>query len=273
MSFRGGRGGGGGRGGRRPGFNKRGHAKGNKAPPAAHFQPHLKAIFIGRPPLLHKPPMPRMPPTKIGGVADFVKYFETTAPPKRKTVESAKQQRERLRKEKKEQAEKRMAEEAKAWDPNHPEAGEAMTKNALATLFVARLDYRTTEANLSAVLEEFGKIKKIRLVHDTKTEKPRGYAFIEFESEDAVKNAYRHAEGRRVHGRKIRVDVERGRTVPNWKPRRLGGGKGSSRMDKPPKRGAAKKSRQDHRGHRGSNHSKRKRDIASGKIPPPKRRR
>ena len=26
------------------------------------------------------------------------------------------------------------------------------------------------------------------------------------------------------------VDVERGRTVPNWRPRRLGGGLGSSRM-------------------------------------------
>jgi U1 small nuclear ribonucleoprotein 70kDa len=26
------------------------------------------------------------------------------------------------------------------------------------------------------------------------------------------------------------VDVERGRTVPNWRPRRLGGGLGSSRI-------------------------------------------
>jgi U1 small nuclear ribonucleoprotein len=28
----------------------------------------------------------------------------------------------------------------------------------------------------------------------------------------------------------VLVDVERGRTVPNWRPRRLGGGLGSSRI-------------------------------------------
>jgi U1 small nuclear ribonucleoprotein len=32
------------------------------------------------------------------------------------------------------------------------------------------------------------------------------------------------------------VDVERGRTVRNWKPRRLGGGLGSTRVAKAPKR-------------------------------------
>jgi len=33
-----------------------------------------------------------------------------------------------------------------------------------------------------------------------------------------------------VDNRRVLVDVERGRTVPNWRPRRLGGGLGSSRM-------------------------------------------
>jgi hypothetical protein len=34
--------------------------------------------------------------------------------------------------------------------------------------------------------------------------------------------AYKHADGKRVDGRRITVDVERGRTVKGWKPRRLG---------------------------------------------------
>lgn len=33
-----------------------------------------------------------------------------------------------------------------------------------------------------------------------------------------------------MDNRRVLVDVERGRTVPNWRPRRLGGGLGSSRM-------------------------------------------
>jgi U1 small nuclear ribonucleoprotein len=38
-------------------------------------------------------------------------------------------------------------------------------------------------------------------------------------------------DGRKIDGKRVLVDVERGRTVPNWRPRKLGGGLGSSRLD------------------------------------------
>lgn len=34
--------------------------------------------------------------------------------------------------------------------------------------------------------------------------------------------AYKHADGRKIDGRRVLVDVERGRTVKGWLPRRLG---------------------------------------------------
>ena len=34
--------------------------------------------------------------------------------------------------------------------------------------------------------------------------------------------AYKHADGKKIDGRRIVVDVERGRTVKTWRPRRLG---------------------------------------------------
>ena len=34
--------------------------------------------------------------------------------------------------------------------------------------------------------------------------------------------AYKYADGKKIDGRRIVVDVERGRTVKSWKPRRLG---------------------------------------------------
>lgn len=52
--------------------------------------------------------------------------------------------------------------------------------------------------------------------------KPRGYAFIEFEREKDMKAAYKDADGIKVLGRRIVVDVERGRTVKGWRPKRLG---------------------------------------------------
>ena len=34
--------------------------------------------------------------------------------------------------------------------------------------------------------------------------------------------AYKHADGKKIDSKRVVVDVERGRTVKSWKPRRLG---------------------------------------------------
>jgi U1 small nuclear ribonucleoprotein len=61
------------------------------------------------------------------------------------------------------------------------------------------------------------------------TGKPKGYAFVEFKHEDDMKKAYRNASHMKIDGKRIVVDCERGRTVTEWKPRKLGGGLGSTR--------------------------------------------
>ena len=33
---------------------------------------------------------------------------------------------------------------------------------------------------------------------------------------------YKHADGKKIDGKRVLVDVERGRTVKGWLPRRLG---------------------------------------------------
>lgn len=59
--------------------------------------------------------------------------------------------------------------------------------------------------------------------------------YQEFEKEKDMKKAFYEAEGRRIEGRRILVDVTRARTVKSWKPRRLGGGIGSTRATRKPK--------------------------------------
>lgn len=83
---------------------------------------------------------------------------------------------------------------------------------------------------MKAEFEYYGAVRKVRLVKNKKTNKSRGYAFVEFEHSADLKEAYKDADGRKIHGRRICVDVERGRTVKNWKPRRLGGGLGATRL-------------------------------------------
>lgn len=45
-------------------------------------------------------------------------------------------------------------------------------------------------------------------------------------------DAYKNANKKKIDGSKICVDYERGRTVEDWRPRRFGGGKGTTRISK-----------------------------------------
>jgi U1 small nuclear ribonucleoprotein len=93
------------------------------------------------------------------------------------------------------------------------------------TLFISRLSSKATEADLRHEFEMYGHIERIVIVRDRKG-KSRNYAFIVYERERDMKAAYKDADGIPIHHKKIVVDVERGRTVKGWKPRRLGGGLG-----------------------------------------------
>ncbi|KAI9296576.1 RNA-binding domain-containing protein [Neoconidiobolus thromboides FSU 785] len=118
---------------------------------------------------------------------------------------------------------------AQNWKPNeNPNA----TSDPFKTLIVARLAYDVTESDLRKELEYYGPLKKIKMVQNKETNEPRGYAFVEFEREKDMKAAYHEADGVRLRGKRILIDVERGRTVKDWKPRSLGGGLGYTRKGK-----------------------------------------
>ncbi|KAF7312187.1 U1 snRNP 70K protein [Mycena indigotica] len=93
------------------------------------------------------------------------------------------------------------------------------------TLFISRLHKNATDQDLRREFEGYGTIERVRIVRDKK-QRSRGYAFIVYERERDMKAAYKESDGLHIMGKRILVDVERGRTVRGWKPRRLGGGLG-----------------------------------------------
>ncbi|CAK9785430.1 RNA-binding domain-containing protein [Cutaneotrichosporon oleaginosum] len=109
-----------------------------------------------------------------------------------------------------------------SWDPTHDPK---VMGDPYKTLFISRLSSKATEADLRHEFEMYGHIERIVIVRDRKG-KSRNYAFIVYERERDMKAAYKDADGIPIHHKKIIVDVERGRTVKGWKPRRLGGGLG-----------------------------------------------
>lgn len=129
----------------------------------------------------------------------------------------------RLKQYKKENMRKIEDEELKKWNPHQP--NENVTKNAFNTLFISNLSSKTTEETLRPILEKYGTILSIRVVRDRKG-KSRKYCFIEFENEQSLQTAFKDLKQTKssiIDGSSVIVDVERGRTVSTWKPRRLGG--------------------------------------------------
>lgn len=57
--------------------------------------------------------------------------------------------------------------------------------------------------------------------HSYYGEKKRISVFV-FDRVVSVTAAYKHADGKKIDGKRVLVDVERARTVKGWLPRRLG---------------------------------------------------
>ncbi|CAH8336523.1 unnamed protein product [Eruca vesicaria subsp. sativa] len=193
--------------------------------------PNLLKLFEPRPPLEFLPPPEKRKCPPYTGMAQYVSHFAEPgdpeyAPPK-PDVETPAQKRETIHKSRLEKGVEKAAEDLKNYDPNNdPNA----SGDPYKILFVARLNYETSESKIKREFESYGPIKQVHLVTDQQTNKPKGYAFIEYLNTRDMKAAYKQGDGKKIDGRRVLVDVERGRTVPKWRPRRLGGGLGTSRV-------------------------------------------
>mmetsp|Transcript_888 Transcript_888/g.1763 ORF Transcript_888/g.1763 Transcript_888/m.1763 type:complete len:295 (-) Transcript_888:1215-2099(-) len=97
------------------------------------------------------------------------------------------------------------------------------------TLFVGRLPFSMGEEELKEAFEQYGKVRRCRVVKDILTGESRGYGFVEYESRSDYINAYHRAHRRKVDGQELLVDYDRSRLMEGWVPRRLGGGLGGTK--------------------------------------------
>ncbi|MCJ1229363.1 hypothetical protein MMC12_006029 [Toensbergia leucococca] len=217
--------------------------------------PNLLALFAPRPALRYLPPSDHAPEERktnnIGGVAHFLDALKEYEDIPYEPTESWLQRKDRLKLEKREKQENLLTEGFSQYKPGDDPQ---VRGDAFKTLFVARLSYDTNEKDLEREFGRFGPIERIRIVTDThemddegkpskkKKKSHRGYAFVVYEREKDMKDdipypsyfvrneitesAYKETDGIRIKDRRVLVDVERGRTVKGWKPRRFGGGLG-----------------------------------------------
>ena len=70
-------------------------------------------------------------------------------------------------------------------------------------LYVGNLPFSSTEADLKDV---FGRHGSVNVITDRDTGRPRGFAFVEMEDENAAQDAIRALDGTDLGGRNIKVN-------------------------------------------------------------------
>ncbi|KAF2678604.1 RNA-binding domain-containing protein [Lentithecium fluviatile CBS 122367] len=205
--------------------------------------PMLLQLFAPRPPLRWVEPIDHAPEKRqtpnIGGIGQWMEALrEYKDNDGYVPSDSWLQKRDRRKMEKKEKQAQLVS---KATQEYKPSEDPKVQGDAFKTLFVARLAYGVTEEELEAEFGRYGPIERIRIVEnvnaasdDPLKKRKRGYAFIVFEREKDMKAAYKETDGIKIKERRVLVDVERGRTVSGWRPRRFGGGLGGRGYTKGP---------------------------------------
>jgi cold-inducible RNA-binding protein len=89
-------------------------------------------------------------------------------------------------------------------------------------LYVGNISFDTTEEKLSATFGDDGRqVRGVDVIMDRDTGRPRGFAFVEMESEADAESAISALDGADLDGRNLRVNIAEER-----RPRSSSGGGG-----------------------------------------------
>ncbi len=73
-------------------------------------------------------------------------------------------------------------------------------------VYVGNLNYATDETSLRELFSRYGTVRSVELPPDPMSGMPRGFAFIELQSEEEAARAIAALNGSDYEGRKIRVN-------------------------------------------------------------------
>ncbi|GMH13248.1 hypothetical protein Nepgr_015089 [Nepenthes gracilis] len=94
--------------------------------------------------------------------------------------------------------------------PHSAEPMEIKTKK----LFITGLSFYTSEKTLRAAFEPFGEVVEVKIIMDKISRRSKGYAFVEYTTEEAASAALKEMNGKIINGWMIVVDVAKSK--PNY---------------------------------------------------------
>jgi RNA recognition motif-containing protein len=75
-----------------------------------------------------------------------------------------------------------------------------------ASVFVGNLNYQTTEAELTEFFAAAGTVLSVRIPLDRESGRPRGFGFVEFESDEVAEKAVSQFHDAEFGSRRLRVN-------------------------------------------------------------------
>ncbi|KAL5081366.1 hypothetical protein RYX36_009787 [Vicia faba] len=100
-----------------------------------------------------------------------------------------------------------------------PPASESSSSNTTPSstspstrLYVSGLSFRTTEESLRNAFKNFGQLVEVNLVMDKIANRPRGFAFLRYETEEGSNKAIEGMHGKFLDGRVIFVEIAKPRS-------------------------------------------------------------
>ena len=100
----------------------------------------------------------------------------------------------------------------------------------MINIYVGNLPYSVESNELRDTFEEFGDVDSAEVIFDRRTERSRGYGFVEMANEEAGLRAIETLNGSDYQGRELRVDESQPREE---KPQRRQQDDGSRNRDRP----------------------------------------
>jgi RNA recognition motif-containing protein len=79
------------------------------------------------------------------------------------------------------------------------------------SIYVGGLSYSASQEDLEQVFAEYGTVKRVQIPTDRETGRPRGFAFVEMETEAEEEQAIAELDGAEWMGRTLRVNKARPR--------------------------------------------------------------
>ena len=90
-------------------------------------------------------------------------------------------------------------------------------------IYVANVNYKTTDDELRELFEEFGEVTSARIINDKFTGQSRGFGFVEMADDNEAKQAINELNGNEFMGKQLVINEARPRED---RPRTSGGGGG-----------------------------------------------